>query len=49
LLAAFLVFLYTQVVEKSDANKDIQGFDPYEILELERGTTDPDLIKRNFR
>jgi hypothetical protein len=49
MIAAFLIFLYAQMVSKSDGPKSIQGFDPYEILEIDRENFDPDVAKKNYR
>lgn len=49
ILAIFLVFLYSQIASKSDSEKQLKGFDPYEILEIPKDTEDQEVIKKAFR
>jgi len=49
LLAIFLVFMYSQIVANSKENKELKGFDPYDILGIPKDTEDQNVIRKAFR
>jgi len=47
-----LIFVYSQVVGNSAKEKELKGFDPYDILEVPKDinvTSDQELIKKQFK
>jgi len=41
--------MYSQIVANSKENKELKGFDPYDILGIPKDTEDQDVIRKAFR